>query len=88
MPFILSREGRKCYFIYGFATHEICTFTSLDEIKGIFIPKIWISSMYSNSKERKFFSIKIYSQRKGHCFINLLLKHSEVVCSDDVCCYV
>ena len=40
MPFISSREARKKYSICGFATHEICIFASLDEIKGIFIPKI------------------------------------------------
>ena len=46
MPFISSREARNVYFIYDFATHEICIFASLDEINGTFITKIWISSMY------------------------------------------
>ena len=40
MPFISSSEAKNVYFIRGFATHEISIFASLDEINGIFIPKI------------------------------------------------
>ena len=35
---LVRREN--VYFIRGFGTHEICIFASLDEINGIFIPKI------------------------------------------------
>ena len=39
-------KQENVYFIRGFATHEIIILASLDEINGIFIPNIWISSIY------------------------------------------
>ena len=40
MPFISSLKGKIVFFIRGFATPEICTIALLDEINGIFIPKM------------------------------------------------
>ena len=41
-------KWKNVYFIRAFGTHEIYIFfTSLDEIKVIFTPNIWISSIYS-----------------------------------------
>ena len=47
MPFISSREARKCIF-HSWLRHSwnMHFFASLDEINGIFIPKNWISSIY------------------------------------------
>ena len=40
-------KWKNVYFIRAFGTHEIYIFfTSLDEIKVIFTPNIWISSIY------------------------------------------
>ena len=47
MTFISSREVKKCIF-HSCLRHSwnIHFFTSLDEIKVIFTPNIWISSIY------------------------------------------
>ena len=47
MTFISSREVKKCIFHSCFRhSWNIHFFTSLDEIKVIFTPNIWISSIY------------------------------------------
>ena len=48
MTFISSREVKKMYisFVPSALMKYTFFFTSLDEIKVIFIPNIWISSMY------------------------------------------
>ena len=39
-------KWKNVYFIRAFGTHEIYIFSPLDEIKVIFTPNIWISSIY------------------------------------------
>ena len=47
MTFISSREVKKCIFHSCFRhSWNVHFFTSLDEIKVIFTPNIWISSIY------------------------------------------
>ena len=48
--FFVKREN--VYFIRGFATHENAFFASLGEINGIFIPKIWIFSIYGQAANK------------------------------------
>ena len=52
MTFISSREVKKCIF-HSCLRHSwnIHFFTSLDEIKVIFSPNIWISSIYDNIED-------------------------------------
>ena len=51
MTFILSREVKKCLFHLCLRhSWNIHFFTSLDEIKVIFTPNIWISSIYFSPK--------------------------------------
>ena len=55
MPFISSREAKKIKNISFVASPlmKYAFFASLDEINGIFIPKIWISSIYLVFKSRE-----------------------------------
>ena len=45
MPFISSHEARKVYFIHGSPFMKCAFFASLDDMNGIFIPKISVSSL-------------------------------------------
>ena len=47
MPFISSHEARKVYFIHGSPFMKCEFFASLDDMNGIFIPKISVSSLGS-----------------------------------------
>ena len=49
MTFISSREVKKCiFYLCLWHSWNIHFFTSLDEIKVIFTPNIWISSRYGD----------------------------------------
>ena len=54
MTFISSREVKKCIF-HPCLRHSwnVHFFTSLDEIKVIFTPNIWISSIYETIDEQR-----------------------------------
>ena len=47
MPFISSREAIKVYFIHGSPFMKYAFFASLDDMNGIFIQKISVSSLGS-----------------------------------------
>ena len=74
MTFISSREVKKCIF-HSCLRHSwnIHFFTSLDEIKVIFTPNIWISSIYYYVKS---VSMKI---QMAKCELTFPTKY---ICSD------